>query len=381
MAKRDYYEILGVSKDASKDEIKKSYRQQAIKNHPDKNPDDKAAEERFKEAAEAYEVLRDDDKRAKYDRFGHAGMRGASGGFSGGGMSMEDIFDSFGDIFGSSFSNFGFGNSRSSSNRQRVYRGTDLRIRLKLTLEEIVKGTTKKIKVKKQIACSYCGGTGAESTSDYQTCQTCGGTGQVTRVQNSMFGQIQTASTCPTCRGEGKTIKNKCNKCNGNGLINGEEVVEVKIPAGVMEGLQLSVSGKGNAAKNNGINGDLIVIIQEIQHKTLFKDDNNIVFEQNLSIPEAILGKEVAVPTIEGIVKIKIQAGTQSGQILRLRNKGIPEINGYGRGDLLVKIKVFIPKNISHEEKKIMENLKESNNFNSQNVKKNNGKNFFNSFF
>ncbi len=360
MSKRDYYEILGISKSADKAEIKRAYRKVAVKYHPDKNPGDKEAEEKFKEAAEAYEVLSDDDKRAKYDRFGHSAFEGASGFGGGGGMTMEDIFSHFGDIFeGFGFGGFG-GSSRSG--RQRVNKGTNLRVKVKLSLKDILNGTTKKIKVKKYIACSYCNGSGAEN-NEVETCSTCNGRGQVIRVQNTFLGQMQTSSTCPTCNGSGSIIKNKCSHCRGEGIVSGEEVVEVNVPAGVSEGMQMKVSGKGNAARRGGINGDLIVVFEEEDHPELIRDENDLLYNLYISFPEAVLGTSVEIPTVESKVKIKISAGTQAGKILRLRGKGLPSYGSYGKGDLLVKVNVWIPKNLSKEEKKIMEKLSSSPNF------------------
>lgn len=365
--KRDYYEILGISKNASKDEIKKAYRKVAIKHHPDKNPGDKESESKFKEAAEAYEVLSDDNKRARYDQFGHSGVGGASGqgGFSGEGMTVEDIFSQFGDIFGGHFGGFGgfggFGSSgRSSRGRSK---GSNLRVKVKITLEEISKGVTKKIKVNKYTTCDKCGGSGAEPGSDSSTCPTCHGTGQVTQVTNTILGQMQTSSTCPTCHGEGKTISKKCTNCYGEGIVKGEETIELDIPAGVGEGMQISFRGKGNAARRGGINGDLIVVIEEEKHPELIRDGNDVVYPLNLSVPDAILGKDVQIPTIEGKVKIKIGPGTQPGKILRLRGKGIPDVNGYGKGDLLVAVNVWIPESVSKEEKNAMEKFSESESF------------------
>ncbi|MCT4614596.1 MAG: molecular chaperone DnaJ [Marinifilaceae bacterium] len=364
MSKRDYYEVLGVSKSSSESEIKKAYRKKAIQFHPDKNPGDKEAEEKFKEAAEAYEVLSNAEKRQRYDQFGHAGVGGASGGgFGGGGMNMEDIFSHFGDIFGggSFFSNFGGGGG--SRRSQRVNRGSNLRVKVKLTLQEIANGVEKKIKVKKYVSCQECSGSGAKSSSGYHTCSTCNGSGQVTRVQNTILGQMQTSSTCPTCSGEGKIIKDKCVKCSGEGVVQSEEVITIQIPAGVAEGMQLSVSGKGNAARRGGVNGDLLVLIQEIPHDELIREDNDLLYNLFIGIPDAILGGAVEIPTIENKVKVKIEEGTQSGKILRLRGKGLPDVNGYGRGDLLVKINVYIPKKISADEKKTIEKLKDSKSF------------------
>ncbi len=362
MAKKDYYDILEVSKDASQDEIKKAYRKQALKYHPDKNPGDKSAEEKFKEAAEAYEVLRDPEKRSKYDRFGHAAFDGA-GGFGGGGMTMEDIFSQFGDIF----SGFGFGGfggfGGGTSGRRGVNKGSNLRVTVKLNLKEISNGVEKKIKVKKYTACKSCGGNGARNGTDTATCSTCHGSGHVTQVTNTFLGQMQTQSTCPTCRGEGKMISHKCESCFGEGIIKDDEVISINIPAGVAEGMQLKMSGKGNAARRGGINGDLIVVIREEEHSELVRDGNDVIYNLYLSMPQAVLGDTVEIPTIESRVKIKIDPGTQPGKILRLRGKGVPDVNGYGKGDLLVNINVWIPKNLSNEEKKIFEKLNGSENF------------------
>jgi molecular chaperone DnaJ len=365
MAKRDFYEILDVSKTASAEEIKKAYRQQALKYHPDRNPGDKASEDKFKEAAEAYEVLSDPQKKARYDQFGHAGVRSAAGGYSADGMSMDDIFSHFGDIF----SDLGFGGFGGYSQRgggrggRQVTKGTNLRVKVKLNLEEIEKGVEKKLKVSKYISCDECSGTGAKGGSAYNTCSTCRGSGQVTRVTNTFLGQMQTTTVCPACNGEGKTITNKCNKCAGEGVMRGEEVISVKIPAGVAEGMQLSVSGKGNAARRGGINGDLLVIIEEEPHSDLIRDGNDLLFNLYVSLCQASLGGQVEIPTLDGKVKIKVEAGTQPGKILRLRGKGLPEVNSYNRGDLLVSINVWIPKSLTREEKKILEKLDESENF------------------
>lgn len=370
MEKRDYYEVLGVSKNATADELKKAYRKKAIQYHPDKNPGDKEAEEKFKEAAEAYEVLSDEDKRARYDQFGHAGLGGAAGGGAGGfgGFSnMEDIFSAFGDIFGGHFGGGfgGFGGGRAAQ-RPR-YRGGDLRVKVKLSLQEIATGTTKKFKLKKYVTCSHCQGKGAEKAEDIETCPTCKGTGSVTRTQQSIFGMMQTQSTCPTCGGTGTKIKHKCSHCDGEGITYGEEVVEVKIPAGVAEGMQLTLQGKGNAAKQDGIPGDLLVLIEEEKHPELIRDGNNLVYNLLLSIPQATLGDSIEIPTIDGKAKIKVEAGTQPGKVLRLRGKGLPAIDeygySYGTGDLLVNISVYIPETLSKEERQQMENFKKSEHF------------------
>ena len=363
MGKRDYYEVLGVSKSADATEIKKAYRKLALKYHPDKNPGDKEAEEKFKEAAEAYDVLSNEEKKRRYDQFGHAGVGGAGQGGFGGGMSMDDIFSQFGDIFGSfgGFSGFGgFGGGRSA---RRVNRGTNLRVKVKMHLQEIATGIEKKIKVKKYVACQHCNGTGAKDGKSYSTCSTCKGSGQVTRVQNTILGAMQTTSTCPTCEGEGKIINEKCTFCNGEGVLMSEEVISINIPAGVGEGMQLSLSGKGNAARRGGVNGDLIVLIEEEEHPELVRDGNDLLYNVFIGYPEAVLGETVEIPTIEGKVKVKIEAGTQPGKILRLRGKGLPDVNGYGKGDLLAKVNVWIPKNLSKDERKLVEKMKEAEGF------------------
>ncbi len=363
MTKRDYYEVLEISKNASQEEIKKAYRKQALKYHPDKNPGDKTAEEKFKEAAEAYEVLSDSGKRSRYDQFGHAGVRGAAGGGGfGGGMTMDDIFSQFGDIF-SDFGFGGFGDFGGGRSSRRVNKGSNLRVKVKLNLQEVAKGVEKKIKVNKYVPCEVCDGTGARDGSAYSTCSTCRGAGQVTRVTNTFLGQMQTTQTCPECGGEGKTISEKCTKCHGEGIYKSQEVISINIPAGVGEGMQLNVSGKGNAARRGGINGDLIVMIEEEKHADLMRDGNDLLYNLYISIPQAAMGSPVEVPTIDGKVKIKIDPGTQPGKILRLRGKGIPEVNGYGKGDLLVNINVWIPKDLTKEEQKILNKLEESDNF------------------
>jgi molecular chaperone DnaJ len=360
MAKRDYYEVLGVEKNASVEEIKKAYRKQALKHHPDKNPGDKNAEEKFKEAAEAYEVLSNQEKRSRYDQFGHAGLGGAAGGGFGGFSDIEDIFSQFGDIFGGHFGGFGgFGGRQ----QQRVRKGTNIRIKVKLTLSEISNGVEKKIKVPKYIECNTCSGSGARNSSGYSTCSTCHGSGQVTRVSNTFLGQMQTSSVCQSCGGEGKTITDKCTSCHGEGIIKAEEVIKINIPAGVAEGMQLSVSGKGNAPRRGGINGDLLVVIEEEPHPELIRDDNDLIYSLYISVPDASLGTHVEIPTVDTRVKIKIEPGTQPGKILRLKGKGLPDVNGYGRGDILVNINVWIPKNLSKEEKRILERFTESESF------------------
>lgn len=362
--KRDYYEILEVSKNATAEEIKKAYRKKAIQFHPDKNPGDKSSEEKFKEAAEAYEVLSDENKRARYDQFGHAGVGSAASGGFGGGMSMDDIFSQFGDIFGGHFGGFGgFGGFGSSQRGRRVNRGSDLRVKVKLTLKEILNGVEKKIKVKKYVSCSHCDGNGSENGNSVSNCTTCNGSGVVTRVANTILGQMQTSSTCPTCNGDGKTITKKCSHCNGEGILREEEVITIKIPAGVGEGMQLSMSGKGNAARRGGVNGDLLIVIEEEEDPNLIRDDNDVIFNLFLSFPTAALGGTVEVPTIDGVAKVKIDPGTQPGKVLRLRNKGLPTINGYGKGDQLIHVNVYVPENLSAKERKQMEEMEKSENF------------------
>ncbi len=364
--KRDYYEVLGVERNADAETIKKAYRKAAIKYHPDKNPGDKEAEEKFKEAAEAYDVLSNEDKRARYDRFGHAGMNGAGGaggfgGFSSGGFSMEDIIGQFGGIFGGAFGGFGGGRSRGRS--QHVNRGSDIRVTVRLTLKEIAEGVTKKLKINKTVACDKCGGSGAKNSSAYETCSQCGGSGYVITVQNSFFGRMQTQSVCPTCGGSGKTIKEKCDKCHGEGVERGQEVVEVNIPAGVAEGMALTVRGRGNAARQGGVNGDLIVVIEEEHNPELVRDGNDLVHSLNITVTTAILGGEAEIPTVDGRVRIKIAPGTHAGKVLRLRGKGLPDVNGYGRGDITVIVDVTIPDELTKEERKIVEELAEQPHF------------------
>ena len=370
MAKKDYYEVLGVDKSASADEIKKAYRKLAIKYHPDKNPGDKEAEEKFKEAAEAYSVLSDADKKARYDQFGHAGVEGAGPDFSGGFGNLNDILnDLFGGAFGGGFGGFngfggGFGGARGGQRQQRVYRGRDIRVRVKLTLEEIAKGVEKEISIEKSVPCTECGGKGAKNSSDIKTCSACNGTGQVQRVTNSIFGQTVTYSTCQQCGGEGKVVTNPCRSCGGTGLVRKRETIKVKIPAGVEAGMQLTIQGEGHAAKNNGINGDLLVVIEEQEHQDLKREGNNLYYTKIISLPEAILGAEVEVPCLDGPYKIKVDAGTQSGTVVRLRNKGLPTVNGYGgTGDMYVKFAVWIPKKLDREDKAVIESLRGKESF------------------
>ena len=370
MEKRDYYEVLGVEKNATADEIKKAYRKKAIQYHPDRNPGDKEAEEKFKEAAEAYDVLSNPDKRARYDQFGHAGMSGAAGnggpfGGFGGGMSMDEIFSMFGDIFGGhggfgGFSGFGGGGG---GTQQRRYRGSDLRVKVKLTLKEISTGVEKKFKLKKYVPCPHCHGSGAEGNGGTETCPTCKGTGSVIRNQQTILGTMQTRTTCPTCGGEGHIIKNKCKECGGEGIVYGEEIVTVKIPKGVAEGMQLSMTGKGNAGKHNGVPGDLLILVEEEPDKELIRDENDLIYNLLLSFPTAALGGTVEIPTIDGKVKVKIEPGTQPGKVLRLRNKGLPSVNGYGTGDLLVNVSIYVPETLSKDEKKALEEMEKSDNF------------------
>ncbi len=350
MSKRDYYEVLGVSKNATKTEFKKSYRKLALKFHPDKNPDNKEAEEKFKEAAEAYEVLSHPEKKQRYDQFGHAGMGGAAGFGSGAGMNMDDIFSHFGDIFGGHFGG-GFGGG---GRRTRRVKGSNLRIRIKLELKEIVNGSSKKIKVKKMKV--------AEGV-EYSTCTTCNGTGQITRIANTILGQMQTASTCSTCHGTGQQVTKFPPGANAQGLVQHEEIIEVEIPAGVEDGMQISISGKGNEAPFGGIPGDLIVLIEEIEHAELERNGNNLHYDLYINFIDAALGGSYEIPLVDSKAKINIEPGTQSGKILRLRGKGIPEVQGYGKGDLLININVWTPKKLSSKEMDILAKLRESENF------------------
>lgn len=363
--KQDFYEILGINKSSSQDEIKKAYRKVAMQYHPDRNPGDKSAEEKFKAAAEAYEILSDTDKRAQYDRFGHQAFSPGRSNY-GGGMNMDDIFNQFGDIFGedSPFGSFFGGNGkRNTSGRNRGSRGSNLRIKIKLNFEEIAKSVHKTIKVKKYIPCTTCQGNGAKDKNSIHTCNTCGGNGQVRKVQNTFLGQMQTVTTCPVCNGEGTTISNKCTVCKGDGRIYGEETVSIDIPAGVQEGMQLSVSGKGNAGERGGSNGDLIVLIEEEAHPDLHRDGLNVAFDLHISFPDAVFGMQVDVPTIDGRAKIKIPPGTQSGKIFRLKGKGFPGVNSYEKGDQLIQVNVWTPQHISIEEKNHLEKMQRSDNF------------------
>ncbi len=377
MSKRDYYEILEIQKNANADEIKKAYRKMAIKFHPDKNPGDKAAEEKFKEAAEAYEILSNGEKRQRYDQFGHAGVngnggfgggRGGSGGF--GGMNMDDIFSQFGDVFGGHFGGGGGGGGRGG---RRVNRGSNLRVKVKMTLEEIANGVEKKIKVNKYVACKPCKGSGAKDGSSFNTCSSCRGSGQITRVTNTILGAMQTTSTCPTCGGEGQSITDKCVVCHGDGIVHDEDVININIPAGVADGMQLSVSGKGNLGARGGVAGDLIIVIEEIEHELLKRDGLNLFYDHFISFVDAAMGTHIEVPTIDGKAKIKVDPGTQSGKVLRLKAKGLPDINSYSRGDILVNINVWTPQHLSKDEKAILESLRDAENFKPNPSKKDRG--------
>ena len=387
MAKRDYYEVLGVDKNASEDDIKKAYRKIAIKYHPDRNPGNKEAEEKFKEAAEAYDVLHDPQKRQQYDQFGFDGPQGMGGfgGFSSGGFSMDDIFSMFGDVFGGRGGFSGFGGFGGGQRQAAQHRGSDLRLKVRLTLQEVSTGVTKKFKVKKDVVCQHCQGTGAEKGSSSETCATCHGSGVVTRTTQSLFGLMQSQSVCPTCGGEGKVIKNRCKHCGGTGIVKGEEVVEIKIPAGVAKGMVVNVPGKGNAGIHNGISGNIQVLIDEEENDTFVRDGQDVIYNLLLDFPTAALGGNVEIPTIEGTkVRIKIEPGTQPGKTLRLRGKGLPTVQGYGsgRGDIVVNISVYVPKSLNREEKNMLEKLKDSDNFKGDSSTKrtifNKFKNYFN---
>lgn len=362
MDKRDYYEVLGVAKTATPEELKKAYRKLAIKYHPDKKPGDKEAEEKFKEAAEAYDVLSDPEKRQKYDQFGHnMGPQGfPGGGFGGGhGFTMEDIFSQFGDIFGGhgGFDMGGFGSAAGGRPRKRQRRGDDLRITLKLSLEDIAKGISKTLKLKAFAKCDHCNGTGAKDGTAFVTCPTCHGSGTVMRTQQTIFGLSQSAAVCPECNGDGKIIKENCTYCNGTGVQHKEQVVSFNIPAGVADGMTLTVKGKGNAPMHGGVNGDLLVVIEEIKHPELIRDGNDVVYNLMLDFPTAALGGSVEVPTIGGRARLKIAPGTQPGKILRLRGKGLPSTEGYGTGDELVNVMVYVPETLNDEERKLIAQL------------------------
>ncbi len=371
MAKRDYYEVLGVEKNADDSTIKKAYRKVAMKYHPDRNPDDKAAEDKFKEAAEAYEILSDSNKRARYDRLGHAGVSGnAGGGYGGSGMTMEDIFSQFSDIFGdggSPFESFFGGRGGGGGQRRaRGQRGSNLRIKVSLSIDEIASGVTKKIKVKKHIRCGTCGGNGAKDANSTQSCNTCRGSGYVRQVRSTFLGQMQTTVACPTCNGSGQVITAHCSKCKGDGRLYDEETISIDIPAGVAEGMQLSMAGKGNAGLRGGPPGDLLISVVEKPHESLQRDGDNVIYELYLNFADAALGTSVEVPVIDSSVKIKVPAGTQSGKIFRLKGKGLPSVQGYGRGDQLIHVNVWTPKKLSNEERDLLEKLRQMPNFNPQ---------------
>jgi len=368
MAKRDYYEVLGVDKNASAEEIKKAYRKKALQYHPDKNPGDKTTEDKFKEAAEAYDVLSDPTKKSRYDQFGHAGVDGMGAGGPGGfpgGFTMDDIFSRFGDIFGEAFGGSPFGGAFGgrTNPRRGVRRGSDIRIRVKLTLKEIAHGTNKVVKINKLKTCSHCAGKGAVSESDTKTCPTCNGSGVFTRITHTFLGQMQSSSPCPACHGEGKIIVNPCPVCKGEGVVKEAEEISFSIPKGVEEGMQLTISGKGNAPKRGGVNGNLLVVIEEEPHPDLQRDGHDLIYTLFVSYAQAALGDDIEIPTIDGKVKIKVDPGTQSGRILRLRGKGLPDVNGYGTGDLLVFVQLWTPKKLSREEKELLSRLKDSPNF------------------
>ncbi|WP_025762416.1 molecular chaperone DnaJ [Dyadobacter tibetensis] len=366
--KRDYYEVLGVDRNASADDIKKAYRKLAIKFHPDKNPDDPTAEDKFKESAEAYSILSDDNKRRRYDQFGHAGVGGASGGgagYGGGGFTMDDIFSQFGDIFGES-SPFGdiFGRAGGGGGGgRRMRKGSDLRIKLKLNLEEVANGVEKKIKVKRHVTCNTCGGNGAKHGTALTNCGTCNGSGQVRKVVSTMLGQMVSTTTCSTCNGDGKIISERCDSCAGEGRLLQDDLITLNIPGGVAEGMQLSMAGKGNVPPRGGMAGDLLIVIEEEEHLHLKRDGTNVVFDMHLSFIDAALGTHSEIPTIDGKARITIDPGTQAGKILRLKGKGIKDLNGYGKGDQLVHINVWTPQQLSADERDTLEGLRNSPNF------------------
>jgi molecular chaperone DnaJ len=373
VAKRDYYEVLGVDKNASEDDIKKAYRKIAIKYHPDRNPGDKTAEEKFKEAAEAYDVLHDPQKRQQYDQFGFEGLQGMGGFSGGGGFSMDDIFSMFGSVFGGGGGFGGFSGFGGGGRQAARHHGSDLRLKVRLSLLDVANGVTKKFKVKKDITCPHCNGSGAENGSSAETCPTCHGSGMEVRTKQTMFGIMQTQSPCHTCGGEGTVIKNKCKHCGGTGVVKGEEVVEINIPKGVGDGMVFTVSGKGNAGQHNGVAGDIQVFIEEEENDTFIRDGQDLIYNLLLDFPTAALGGDVRIPTIEGTkLKIKIEPGTQPGKTLRLRGKGLPAVQGYGRGmgDLVVNVSVYVPKTLSRSEKEMLEKMKESDNFQGDNSTK-----------
>jgi len=362
--KRDYYEVLGVAKNATAEEIKKAYRKKAIQYHPDRNPGDKEAEEKFKEAAEAYNVLSDADKRAKYDQFGPSlgpqgfggGGFGGFGGF-GGGMTMEDIFASFGDIFGGRF-----GGAAGGRPRQHVNKGTDLRVTVKVTLKDVMNGVDKKLKIPKLVADPACKGTGAKDGTAFGTCQRCHGTGYISTVQRTIMGVMESQSVCPECNGEGKIITDQCPHCHGQGVEKKDEIVSFHIPAGVENDMVLTIRGQGNAPRHGGVNGDLLIVIQEEADPELIREGNDLIYNLMLDFPTAALGGTAEVPTIEGKARLKIAAGTQPGKVLRLRGKGLPKMNSSSRGDLLVNVMVYVPEKLSDTEKAAIESLKDAPN-------------------
>ena len=379
MAKRDYYEVLGVDRNATKDDLKKAYRKLAMQYHPDRNPDNKEAEEKFKEAAEAYEILSDDDKKARYDRFGHEGVRGS--GFGSQGFSdINDIFSHFSDIFGgaSIFDDFfGGGQRRARSRGSRGIAGSDLKVTLKLTLEEIAEGTAKKIKIKKQVKCDECNGTGAESGTSTKTCPVCQGTGEIKTISRSVFGQFVNITTCNNCNGEGSVVDNPCKKCFGDGRIQNDSFLDIKVPAGVHEGSYMTLRGEGNAGKRGGPSGDVIVIFQEAPHEYFIREGDDIVFDLHVNFPDVALGAEVEIPTLNGKAVLKIDPGTQPGKLLKMRNKGIKHLNHSGSGDQIVRINVEVPKKLNSKEKELLKELSNLPNFNNEN---NQGKKFFSKF-
>ncbi len=366
MAKRDFYEILGVPKSADDNTIKKAYRKIAMKYHPDQNPGNKEAEEKFKEAAEAYEILRNKDKRARYDRYGHAGVGGNSGhGFGGGGMTMEDIFSQFGDIFGDGGSPFdSFFGGRTQRRRSTGQRGSNLRIKVKMTLDEVANGITKKIKVKKQVTCKSCNGSGAKDSNSVKECTTCRGSGSLRQLKNTFLGQAQITVPCPNCQGTGSMVTAKCGNCRGDGHSLDEEKIEIEIPAGVEDGMQLSMRGHGNAGSKGGPPGDLIINIEVTDHKHLQREGMNLIYDLYLNFADAALGCSLEVPTISGAAKIKVPAGTQSGKIFRLKGKGLPSVQSYGTGDQLIHVNIWTPKQLNDDEKKVLEKIRKMPNFN-----------------